>query len=300
MISPPPRTGRVLHRFEAGRPHWWQWPTVLSLDAPCVALAWQELLARANGGAPAGPERWILGASVWMAYAADRWIEGRRLDPAQVRTQRHWFYARWNLPVAVVWLAVFGVTVALAFTRLDRPALAAGFLLLGPVLAYLISHQLIHRQHPWRAPKELCVAVLFAAGAALFPATGPGGLSAALLAATALFGLLVFANCALIAGWEREVDRAHGQTSLVLQFPRAGTAARTLPWLLAALGAGLAAGPAFAALRPAAWCTLGSGLLLGLVDRWHHRLGRQLARVLADAALLTPWAIPLASRFLSR
>jgi len=30
-------------------PHWWQWPTVLSLDAPAVAVLWQWEIAQASG-----------------------------------------------------------------------------------------------------------------------------------------------------------------------------------------------------------------------------------------------------------
>ena len=35
--------------FVPGKPHWWQWPTILSLDAPAVALLWQWQLARVAG-----------------------------------------------------------------------------------------------------------------------------------------------------------------------------------------------------------------------------------------------------------
>jgi hypothetical protein len=53
---------RSLHEFEPGRPHWWQWLTVLSLDAPLVAVAWQVALARSAGVALGGPHVFILGA----------------------------------------------------------------------------------------------------------------------------------------------------------------------------------------------------------------------------------------------
>src|SRR6185369_13925505 len=100
----------------------------------------------------------ILGAGVWLAYAADRWIEGWRLDPARVQTQRHWFYQRARWPMAALWLVVLVGAVTVSLVRLNRAELIAGFILLCPVGLYLLSHQLVHRQHPWRAPKELCVA----------------------------------------------------------------------------------------------------------------------------------------------
>ena len=47
---------------------------------------------------------------------------------------------------------------------------------------------------------------------------------------------------------------------------------------------GLDQGPA----RDVALCALGSSLLLGGVGVLERRVGRQLARVLADVALMTP------------
>jgi len=283
---------RSRHGFVAGRPHWWQWPTVLSLDAPAVAVGWQLALGRAAGVPLRMHHAFVLGASVWLAYAADRWIEGWRLDPAQVLTQRHWFYQEWRRAVALVWAGVFAAAVTTALTTLSSRELAAGFCLLGPVLLYLLSHQLVHRGHPWRAPKEVCVALLLAGGVACFPAARDVGAFSRMAFPLGLFTLLCFANCALISLWEHEVDRAHGQTSLALQFPRGGAVTRALPWLLAAAGAS-------AALRPMPgpallWCGAASGGLLGAVDLAHRRLGRQLSRSLADVALLTPWA-PLAA-----
>src|SRR5262245_35757149 len=98
------------------RPSWWQWPTVLSLDAPVVALLWQWLLARSARVTLGSAEAFVLGSSVWLAYAADRWIEGWRLAPDQIRTQRHAFYQRWRWPVAVTWSLVLAADLALALT----------------------------------------------------------------------------------------------------------------------------------------------------------------------------------------
>jgi hypothetical protein len=287
---------RALDRYVPGRPHWWQWLTVLSLDAPLVAVAWQAGLARAMGMRLRAHHGFILGAAVWLAYTADRWIEGWRLDPAQVRTQRHWFHQRWRGPVAVAWLAVLAATVTLSVDRLTSRELTAGLLLLGPVLAYLLSHQLVHRTHPWRAPKEICVALLFTGGAACFPAADRLPRLTGVAVPLTLFGLLCLADCALISLWEDDVDRAHGQTSLALQFPQGRPLVRALPWLIAA------AGTAFAAhgrLAPAGvtWCAAASGALLGGIDLAHRRLGRQLARVLADVALMTPFVLLLAGHF---
>lgn len=270
-----------------GRPHWWQWGTILSLDAPAVAVLWQWMLSQAIGVRLAWHHAFLIAATAWMVYSADRWIEGWLLAPEQIRTQRHWFYQRWRWPAFAVWIAVALFTLVTGVTHLTRAELLCGCVLLVPVLVYLLSHQLTHRDHPWRAPKEVCIAVLFAVGAACFPfARAPDSLGA-LAVPVALFAALCLANCALIALWEAEVDRTHGQTSLVLQFPRSRGFVRALPWAIAMLGAGVAIQDG-GALRTTALCACASGLLLGALDLAHARCGRQLARALADVALMTP------------
>lgn len=277
----------LVKTFVPGRPYWWQWPTILSLDAPAVALLWQGLLMRTAGLTPRWPQVFVLGVSVWLAYAADRWIEGWRLDPGQIRTQRHLFYQRARWPLAALWLGALAADLVVAFRGLTAAELTAGFILLGPVGLYLLSHQLIHRHHPWRAPKEICVALLFGGGTTVFAFAQPDATLHFLAAPLILFCLLCFANCALISVWETEVDQAHGQTSLALQFRRARWLAVTLPWVLAFVALGLAPHHA-GSPRTALVCTAVSGLLLGLLHHWHRHTGVQLARVLADVALLTP------------
>ncbi len=270
-----------------GRPRWWQWPTVLSLDAPVVALLWQWLFAGAAGVALVPAARFVLAASVWLSYVGDRWIEGWRLAPARIRTVRHAFYQRWRWPIAGLGAVVLAADLAEAEHGLAPPDLIGGIVLLGAVLAYLLSHQLLHRHQRWRLPKEACVALLLTAGTALFVLAADPAAGRPLAGLLALFAGLCLANCALISVWEREVDRSHGEVSLVGQFRRATAFARALPWLLALLAGGYSlAGPA--GLRSGAACATASALLLGTVDRLEARLGRRAARVLADVVLMTP------------
>lgn len=291
---------RTLHEYVPGQPHWWQWLTVLSLDAPLVAVAWQLAMARVAQVTLRGHHAFILGAAVWLAYAADRWIEGWRIDPAQLRTQRHWFYQYWRWPVAAIWVIVLLVSLVLSFAFLTRPELSAGLLLLAPVLIYLLSHQLIHRHRRWRAPKEACVGLLFGIGVACFPLANNPAALVRLAPLLVLFALLCFADCALISLWEDEVDRTHGQTSFALQFPQGQRFIRSLPWVIAALAAASAMamqgrGP----LREMTACAAISGVLLGSLDLAHRRLGRQLSRALVDLTLITPLPFLLSTQFLS-
>ena len=270
---------------------WWRWPTVLSLDAPAVVLGWQAVLAHAACVHLEWPHAVVLSASVWLAYAADRWIEGWRVAPDAIRTARHAFYQRRRWTVFALWIGVLASDLWVALSRLSLREFEAGWLVVPPVLAYLLSHQLMHRDHKWRAPKEVCVALLLGAGVALFPVVHVDSHRPSLWSAIVLFVLLCFANCTLISIWERDVDRSHGQTSLALQFGKTGWI-HAFPWILALLAATFGLMDTGGA-RVAAACTAVSAALLGLVD-WHHpRLGWRLARVLADVALLTPF-VPMA------
>ena len=271
------------------RPRWWQWPTVLSLDAPAVAMLWQSLLARfldeRFGYAPI----LVLGLSVWLAYVADRWIEGWRLAPAAIATPRHYFYHRYRWPVAALWVAVLAIDLIAAFTYLAAGDLLVGAILLSAVAAYLLSHQLVHRHHPWRVPKEICIAGLLSGGIGVFLVSSPK-FSEALTPLT-LFGLLCFANCALISVWEQHVDRAHGQTSLVAHAPATVDLIRQVPWGIVGIGVLQVAASRQTAQTFGA-CTIASALLLVAIDVAEPQIGRQRARVLADLALMTP-VIPL-------
>lgn len=273
--------------LDAG-PRWWQWPVVLSLDAPAVSVAWLALLSRSLGVGLGWPPLFVLGSSVWLAYAADRWIEGWRLPAEQVRTPRHRFYQRWRGPISVVWIGVLAVDIAVALTRLTPTAVLAGWVVTAAVATYLLSHQLIHRTRRWRLPKEICVAILLSAGNAVFlvGVTDPVAMGPLLT----LFAAMCFVNCALISLWERDVDRVQQQSSLALD----SRFASWIPWTprMLAVGAAAVALAGSGPHRTFAGCVAASAVLLTLVDRLEPRLGWRRARALADLVLLTP-LVPL-------
>ncbi|MFA6960707.1 MAG: hypothetical protein WC205_08160 [Opitutaceae bacterium] len=268
-------------------PPWWQWSTTLSLDAPLVAMAWQALFARKLGVQLDWHDPVLIGLAVWIVYAADRWIEGWRLDLDTVQTRRHQFYIRHRWPVFWVGITAIVATTAIAIARLDGREFKAGFILLIPTLLYLFSHQLVHRHHPLRIPKEIVIAVIFALGCAVAPAVVAPDQIPSLLVPVTLFGLLCFANCSLIASWEKEVDTLHGQTSLALQLKGRWGLIHALPWVLCIAGL-ISIFVNTAPSHPGALCTTASGLLLGLLDLAQPRIGRENARALVDFTLITP------------
>jgi hypothetical protein len=269
------------------QPAWWQWPTILSLDAPAITLLWQVLIADATGAALGWPHLFVLAASVWLAYAGDRWIEGWRLNQASIRTPRHRFYQRRRWSVAALCALVLAADIAVAGSTLSQRELIRGLLLACAVLAYLLSHQWLHRHSRWRVPKEIVIASLLGAGVALFLVETP---RVALLWWTVpLFTWLCFTNCALISLWERTVDLSHGQTSLALGSGNMPATIAWLPWI----AVGLSAAVVFiapAAVRDVAICALVSGGILAGVARVAPHIGWPRARVLSDLALMTPAA----------
>jgi hypothetical protein len=272
------------------RPRWWQWPIVLSLDAPAVVVVWQVMIYRLSAESVRWAPGFVLGASVWLAYSADRWLEGWRLHPSRVRTQRHAFHQRRRWTIAVVWMGVLAADVAVALNGLTRREFFAGTLVLLPVAAYLLSHQGVHRQRRGRMPKEICVALLLAAGIGVFPAADREGGWEYCLGPLGLFAVLAFANCALISGWENAVDCSQGQISLASEYGAGGLLGRWAAGLAVALGlAGFLAVSGLAAAGGLA-ATASGALLLG-IDGLEPRLGWEAARGLADAALLTPAAV---------
>lgn len=270
-----------------GRPWGWQWPTILALDAPAVAVAWQCMLARVAGVTLRPYHVVLLGISVWLAYAADRWIEGWRLSKETLRTQRHYFFLRWRWPSFGVWVVVLVVGIGLAIYRFTSREWLASLGMLVATLLYVLSHQFLHRAYLWRLPKEICVAVIIALGAVLYPATLATDKLHLLAPSTGLFVLLCLANCLLISVWEHEVDLHHGQKSFAFQFSHARAFANALPYGILALSIGIACFSG-GATRIVAWCSAASAIMLATLNAVQPKVGRELAHLLADVALLTP------------
>jgi len=192
----------------------WLWPNLLSLDAPLVAVLWQDFLAY-RFELPVRPAwRVVLGLTVWAIYLLDRLLDARKprvLDePA-----RHRFYRRHSNAMALL----FGVVLAadaIATLGWLRPAmLHGGLIALGGVLVYLAAFHIPAKTG--QLPKEIAAAVLFTAGTFL---TAWITLPCPRLAWAALaFFILCLANMIAIETWEwRELPkmRAHAPPPHVL------------------------------------------------------------------------------------
>lgn len=266
------------------RVRWWLWPHLASLDAPLVAVVWQEWWARGTGIHLPWQRDVILGLAVWLIYLADRFADVTRAPVEEHRTSRHVFYHRAGTSPAALALAV---TLGLAILTpwwLTRREFGGGLALLGLAGAYFWT---THRPGgaSWTVvlPKEGAVGGLFALGSALFAWCRVESMPAACWAALAGFAGLCFLNCALITRWEAGPRDLRDPASLLNAFP---ALVRWLPTGCAALTmtAGGLSWIWSGVFLPVA---VSAGLLWGL-DRCRARLSVDALRVLADMALLTP------------
>ena len=269
-------------------PLFWRWPNILSIDAALIAVSWQYFFSAAFKIPLAGTHFLVLGSAVWLAYAADRWIDGLCLDTEKAATQRHRFYIVYRRAILAAWVMVLVAAVGLAHSKLDRKDLVAGWVLVAVCLIYALLVQRPGSIWGRLMPKELWAAIFFAAGVFLFldgiwRAHTPAGLLAAVA-----FCLLCFANCSLMGKWERKEDRQHRQMSLCLRWPFWVTAAK---WL--ALGAALVSW-VFLIILPgeSGWALIVafnlSGWGLFLIDLGSRQLPVEDLRVLGDAVLFSP------------
>jgi len=188
------------------------WLTVLSLDAPAVAVLWQLLFAQSFHVRLGAGVTVLLALVVWLIYVADRLLDASRGPAHDAEATRHMFYRQH------LWFFLFPVcggsalAAWLALTRLDVRIFSDGVVILLAVGVYLLIVHLVSPGRRWLLPKEMLVGILFALGTC-FPVwqemTERG---ATLLPTCAIFAALCWMNCAAIeyAEWDRLRGRRFG------------------------------------------------------------------------------------------
>ncbi len=259
------------------------WMTLLSLDAPAVAVLWQRLFARSFHARVETSVTLLLALVVWLIYVADRFLDTLPEAGQDAEAARHRFYRRRRWGFALPFFAALGLACWLAWARIPAQTFRHGLLILLAVGVYFF---LVHRRKPGQAvPKEMLVGVLFGLGTC-FPVweqIGSGGIG--LLAPFAVFTLLCWLNCAAIESseWARlrhyRFGRPHPWTvwmgkRLTLTSGAAG---------LAAVGILAMGGDWRLALAE----ILSAGIFM-LLDFWGEKIALEKFRVLMDVALFTP------------
>ncbi len=264
---------------------WWLWPNVLSLDAPVIALVWQEAFAQVLMMELGWVPRVILAVCTWLAYCGDRLLDARRLPAGPVQSARHTFAHRHSRRLIIVWVTA---VVLAALLGLQLPVREIIF---GSVwLMVLGGYFLLQHASPFRAKagrwKEPVAGTVFALGVLFFVALRVESISPGMILAALAWAGLCALNCLTVAGWDRELDAAMNQPSLARSCPGLE---RALPWLGLVVAA-LALGAAVWEGRwlPLALATTVSALALLELARRPGWVSAEIRRVWADAVLLTP------------
>ncbi len=173
----------------------WLWLNLLSLDAPLVAIIWQDFLERCFPSVlrPAG--RLTLGLTVWAIYLADRLIDTRY--PAQPdERSRHHFYRIHRRAATVLLTAVAAVDALIATLWLRPAVLSTGLWVAAAVLTYLGLFAQLRIE--FQQSKRLCAATLFTAGVFLVAWTSTPHALTALTPPALAFCALCFYNLFLV------------------------------------------------------------------------------------------------------
>lgn len=238
----------------------WLWLNLLSLDAPLVAILWQDHLSRSLPCLIRPPARIVLALTVWAVYLADRLIDVRGPAPNN-ESARHSFYRSHRRGISLLFLLVIAADGLTAAFWLRPQVFSLGLWLAAGVATYLLLYPLA-RRHGWH--KRVFAGVLFSAGIFLAPATLLP--LETLLLPAALFAALCTANLFLIQALHR---------------------GRIPPWKWLLL-ASLAILPLLTAASAFQHAIAASAAALCVLAFFGLKLETEKRRVLADAALLSP------------
>ena len=263
--------------------HWWFWPCLLGLDAPCVALTWTYGVGRATDRPLVPRVALALFLTVWSIYLGDRLLDVARCQNWQTATGRLRFGRRWWPMFAVLLGCSLMSLLAVLWNGLPAAVLRRGAIVaIGVGLHYLlfVTPVVLRVDLPG---KEVGVGLFFPLGA--FVCVG------ATLKTLPLFVALVLVvtfNCLVIAARDTESDRANDPRAASRWWP---TLRRDLGWLGLALT--VAAGAMSVVAHETAFY-LAVAVASGALTTLHWRAQRasgDAVRALADFALLTPLVV---------
>jgi len=281
--------GNVRHALTHNRKPVWLYPSLLSLDAPLVAMAWLYVFAKV----------WRVNYLPWTAYAALAlavWVIHviERLNDAKWREaagiplgERHHFhhrYARWFLIAAAI---AFAALLVLVFVFL--PISIFNYLTIGGVLVagfFAISRISGSESRDIAYGKNILAGAAFAYGTALvahvfLPAIGKHDLIFSREFLT--FVVLCVVHLCAIDFWEKSSRDANAEEGAL------GDLAITLPVILLAMAAlGFAISSHQQSVRPFYYAILTGAALIHVINRNRRRFSAGQLRLLADLAMLAP------------
>jgi hypothetical protein len=131
------------------RPPFWLWLNLLCVDAPVVALVWQDFLTRCYPSSLSFAGRVVLALTVWAIYLADRLIDIRQ-PMAENESSRHRF-CRQNRGLMKLLLAIALVSDILAAALWLRAAIVrTGLIAVGAVVFYFMAFVIGGKPKLWK------------------------------------------------------------------------------------------------------------------------------------------------------
>jgi hypothetical protein len=195
--------------------NWWLCFNAVAADTVLIVIFWQSLVAEVFDIELEHCHRILLGAAVWLGYMADRVLDGFQITD-RVCSARHSIAFRYREILLLTWVAVLLLSICFAFHALPFRELHKCFLL-AIFCGFNSLVNLFDKFGNFPIPKELRTALLFASGVFLFVALGLPEFTTWSWIAFLSFASLCFANCCYAASWDRAVDMAQGQSSLILR-----------------------------------------------------------------------------------
>ncbi|MFL6515927.1 MAG: hypothetical protein ACJ8M1_12990 [Chthoniobacterales bacterium] len=263
------------------------WLNLICLDAPLVAVVWQELFARTFGIQLHWPVRAVLFLSAWLIYLADRWLDVLALTPVRPHAVRQEVWLTRPRSFAALTIIVGSADLLIGCFAMERSVFVSGMVVAVAAVVYLIMNHSCSGVWSIAPVKECWVGFVFAAGtvAALVPQIMRGSASLPpLMFALGLFALLCSLNCISIAVWETDIDLAQGKVSIATLRPAIG---RWLnPFAAIIIGLTIVAAATNSNLTRLAVSVGVSAALLRLIPTMP--VSRDQRTALADLVLLTP------------
>jgi hypothetical protein len=271
----------------------WLLPNLLSLDAPLIALVWQQCFAAAAHIALLPAARTVLALAVWAIYVGDRLLDSR--TPQEIETPRHRFHREHRVPMTILLGAIVIAAAACALIALRPVIVRNGIFVAAGVGLYLAAVHAGPRRFSGVASKEWTVALIFAVGTIIAPWSRATN-HLALAIGTAGFFLTSAANTIGIEIFEWHT--LHCQSAPPPHPATRWMAGHYTGFMAALIGAGAAAAmlPMTAELRGVFVAIAIAAAALLVLNARRDRVSAAAYRVLADTALLSPvavWALRL-------
>jgi hypothetical protein len=279
---------------ETPRKPLWLLPNLLSLDAPLVAVSWLHVFAK---NWRLGYHPWeayvVLALAVWSIYVADRLLDlsllGKDSGKLEARHEFHRKYRKWFVAGLVV-----ALVTALVLVVTKMPMTLYRHLFLGGVMvAGFFGLSMLSSQDPQEVPhtKNILAGITFAFGTAMTAHLyrWEYGIYDLLVSHELLsFAALCVLNISAIDVWE------HSRRAVELEAKATDELMLTLPLLLLFLASATRAYQDVTT-RPFHIAILTGAALLYLLNRNRSSFSMDALRVLADAAILAPVLVFIAS-----